>query len=270
MTSVSANVKHQDDETFFFSLSNPKGATLAKSTATVTIGNDDTTTVLPVLSIAGSSQAEGNSGKSDALLTVSLSAASAQTVKVNYATANGTASKDSDYLAASGTLTFPPGVTSQTLHVTVLGDTTQESDETVKISLSSPSNAVLNSSASSASSATLTIRDDDTPPPPVLSIADASKTEGDSGSSKAELTVSLSAASKKTVTVDYATADGTATDGSDYIAMAGSLSFAPGETSKTISIPILGDSTAEDDETSRSACFHPAMLPWAAPPPPLP
>lgn len=93
---------------------------------------------------------------------------------------------------------------------------------------------------------TLSITDDD--PSPTLSIADVTVTEGNSGSANAVFTVTLSAASGQTVTVQYATADGTATAGTDYTATSGTLTFLPGETSKTISVPVLGDPTVEADE----------------------
>jgi subtilisin family serine protease/subtilisin-like proprotein convertase family protein/uncharacterized protein (DUF2141 family) len=86
-------------------------------------------------------------------------------------------------------------------------------------------------------------------PPPALSVDDLSVTEGDTGTVSAVFTVSLSAASTETVTVGYATADGTATAGEDYTATAGTLTFDPGETAQTISVPVFGDTLDEFDET---------------------
>jgi hypothetical protein len=74
---------------------------------------------------------------------VTLSNPWSSTVTVNYATANGTASAGSDYVAKSGTLTFAAGVTSQTISITVNGDTTKEANETFNVNLSSPVNATL-------------------------------------------------------------------------------------------------------------------------------
>ncbi|HEX9000675.1 MAG TPA: choice-of-anchor Q domain-containing protein, partial [Blastocatellia bacterium] len=87
--------------------------------------------------------AEGNAGTSTATFNVTLSAASAQTVTVQFATANGTATAGSDYVAASGTLTFNPGVTSLPIVVTLNGDTVFEPSETFFVNLASPTNAVL-------------------------------------------------------------------------------------------------------------------------------
>jgi Calx-beta domain/Glycosyl hydrolase family 99 len=88
-----------------------------------------------------------------------------------------------------------------------------------------------------------------TPSLPSLSISDVSVTEGNSGTADANFTVTLSAASSDTVTVSYASANGTATAPDDYTAVGGTLTFAPGETSKTVAVPVVGDTTLEPDET---------------------
>jgi hypothetical protein len=88
-----------------------------------------------------------------------------------------------------------------------------------------------------------------TPPPPRISISDVTVTEGNTGTRPATFTVTLSAASTETVTVAYATGEGTATAGSDYQAASGTLTFAPGETEKTITVPVNGDRLGEPNET---------------------
>ena len=86
-------------------------------------------------------------------------------------------------------------------------------------------------------------------PKPTVSVANVSQSEGDSGSQPAAFTVSLSKASPLRVTVAYATTDGTATAGSDYTATSGTLVFAPGQTSQTVAVPVIGDTAYESDET---------------------
>jgi hypothetical protein len=86
-------------------------------------------------------------------------------------------------------------------------------------------------------------------PQPSLSVDDVSTSEGDSGSKMLTFTVSLSAPSNLTVTANFGTADASANAGSDYLATTGSLTFNPGETSKTIAVSITGDTTNEPDET---------------------
>ena len=88
-------------------------------------------------------QNEGNSGTTPFVFTVTLSAASASTVTVNFATADGTATAGSDYVATSGTLSFAPGIVTQTITVSVVGDTASEPNETFTVNLSSPTNATI-------------------------------------------------------------------------------------------------------------------------------
>jgi hypothetical protein len=201
---------------------------------------------LPTLSINNVSQNEGNSGTTAFTFTVTLSAASASTVTVDFATADGTATAPGDYAAASGTLTFNPGVTSRTVTVNVAGDTSVEPNETFAVNLSNAGNATI-----AAATGTGTIVNDDAAGLPSLSIDNVSQNEGNSGTSAYTFTVTLSAASASTVTVNFATADGTAVAGSDYTATSGTLTFNPGVTTQAITVNVLGDTTVEANETFR-------------------
>src|SRR5262249_25405125 len=161
------------------------------------------------------------SGTHDLAFTVSLSAAATSAVTVAYATSNGTATAGSDYTAASGNLTFAPGETSKMIHVAVTGDTAVEGNETVNLTLSSPNGATL-----ADATAVGTLPNDDSAPLPALSVSDATFAEGSAGApGQGTFTVSLSAAATSAVTVNFATADGTATAGSDYVARSGSITF---------------------------------------------
>jgi hypothetical protein len=105
-----------------------------------------------------------------------------------------------------------------------------------------------------------------TSPQPQISIDRLSLTEGNSGTRLAVFTVSLSNPSTQTVSVDYATQDSTAQAGSDYTAVAGTLVFAPGQTRRTISVPIIGDGVAEPDERFHmglSNSLNASLLPQA-------
>jgi glucose/arabinose dehydrogenase len=97
----------------------------------------------PTLTINDVSLVEGNTGTRNATFTVSLSNASFQTITVNYATANNTAIANTDYLAASGTVTFTPGQTSRPLNIIVNGDTALEPNETFNVNLSGATNATI-------------------------------------------------------------------------------------------------------------------------------
>ena len=92
---------------------------------------------------------------------------------------------------------------------------------------------------------------------PAVSIAGASLAEGNAGTQSMSFTVTLAKRTPLRVSVAYTTADGTATAGSDYTATTGTLVFAPGETSKTIAVPIVGDTAFEPDETFTLALSNP-------------
>ncbi len=200
---------------------------------------------LPGISINNVSMVEGNSGTTPATFTVTLLPAVSQTVTVNFATADGTATvADHDYAAQSGTLTFAPGETTKQITVLVIGDTLNEPDETFFVNLTNaPSNVPIARAQGRG-----TILNDD--PVPSLSINEVSVTQGDSGTTPAVFTVTLSAASGQTVTANFATADGTATVADhDYVAQSGTLTFSPGQTTKQITVVVNGDTTFEPDET---------------------
>lgn len=237
--SITGDTRFEPDETFTLSLANPTNATLGDSTATGTIANDDD---VPVISIADVSVAEGNAGTTNAVFTVTISNASSTAASVDWATANGTALAGSDYTAANGRLTFPPGTTSQTVMVAISGDTTHEPDETFRVVLSAPAGAAIGDGT-----ATGTITNDDAVP--AVSIADARVTEGNAGTSSLAFDVTLSNPRSTAVTVPYATADGSATlDDDDYEAGSGVVTFAPGVTRQTVTVTVHGDARFEADE----------------------
>jgi len=204
-------------------------------------------TPLPEVSIGSATVTEGNDGTVAAVFTASLSAKSSETVTVTFATEDATATAGSDYVAASGTITFDPGVTTRPLSIMVDSDTLVESDETFTVRLLSATNATLSDSASAGRG---TIRNDDEAPPPQISINDVRVIEGNDGTVQAVFTVTLSAASPRTVTVVYSTADpdDTAIGGRDYVPAKGTVEFAPGVTTREISVTVNGDIEFEPDE----------------------
>ncbi len=155
-------------------------------------------------------------------------------------------------------LTVPAGATSVTITTdATIDDVFDEDNEQfgvfVTLDLSSISAELTNKIrlSSTASQTTVTITDNDDPP--VLSVAAGIVNEGDSGTSDLPFTVTLTPASGKQVTVGYATIasslPGAATVDEDYIAASGTLTFAPGETSKTVNVTINGDNVVEPDES---------------------
>jgi hypothetical protein len=204
--------------------------------------NDGAWTVPPApeLRIGDRAVTEGNSGTASATFTVNLSAPGTQPITVAYATGNGTATAGSDYQAASSILTFAPGQTSKTITVPVIGDRLGEPSENFVVNLSNPTNATIADGQGLGF-----ILDDE----PGITINDVSKAEGKKGNTSFTFTVSLSAAYDQPVTVSYRTVNGTATAGSDYTSASGTLTFAAGQTTKTIAIQVKGDNTRESDET---------------------
>ena len=231
---------HEPSETFTVELDDPTGTTLADSTGLGTIAADAT----PGLSIADAEPvAEGR----DAVFRVTLRPATNHVVSVTYTTMDGTAVADADYTPVTGTLRFEPRETTKTIRVPVLLDTMTEQSETFTVELSNPGGSTLADPIGVG-----TIRAD---PAPGLRIGDATPVaEGD----EAVFTVMLTPSNEQVVTVDYTTTDGTAVADEDYSATSGTLRFAPGDTSKTIRVPVLEDATAEPVETFTVVLGNPA------------
>jgi len=172
------------------------------------------------------------------------------TVTVQYATTDGTAVAPGDYLANSGTLTFGPGVTNQNISITVSNDTLAESNETLTVALSNPSVGGL---IGAQTNATLLITDNDLGG--MISFGAATYTVSETNT-VATLMVTRTNGMASAVSVQYATSDGTATAGSDYIANSGTLTFGANVTNQTISIALLPDTVVESNETFQVTLFN--------------
>ncbi|MFV1984356.1 MAG: Calx-beta domain-containing protein [Thiohalomonadales bacterium] len=248
----------EPDETFTLRLTALTGnATIgATSTATVTIIDNDSVQPQPgslAFSVATSSI---NEGAGTATLTVTRTGGSDGSVTVNYGTVvsvpgAGIATEVDDYLATSGTLTFAAGVTSHTIPITIIDDILVEGDEIFTVDLSTPTGGA---SLGATSSTTVTIIDNDVvqPQPGTLAFSVATTSVNESAGTTT-LTVTRTAGSGGIVSVNYATVAGTGTgfaaEISDYIVASGTLTFAAGEISKTITVTIVDDTQAEGDET---------------------
>ena len=237
------------NESFFVDLSNAQGSgrTLGISDAqgVGTITNDDTT---GAFSIDDVSLSEGDSGTTNFVFTVTLSHAVDTPVTVDYATADDSATAGSDYVTNSGTLNFAgtAGET-QTVTVAVTGEEIVELNESFFVDLSNAQGSGRTLGISDAQGVG-TITNDDTTG--AFSIDDVSLSEGDSGTTNFVFTVTLSHAVDTPVTVDYATADDSATAGSDYVTNSGTLNFAgtAGET-QTVTVAVTGEEIVELNES---------------------
>ena len=171
------------------------------------------------------------------VFTVTLESDGSRAVTVQYATVDGTATAGADYTATSGQLVFAAGDTERRVRVPVTDDAEVEDNETLALEVQ------VAGAPGSSTSATGTILEND-----VLTISvtapDVRETDG-----LATFTGSLSSASPYQVVVEYATSDGTATAGADYLETTGELVFAPGETEKSVAVQVLDDDLVEDAET---------------------
>ena len=250
--SVTGDVLDEANETVKVRLKDPVNAAVSTTAGagTGTITDDDAT---PTLSISEPSVVEGDSGSTSLTYTVTLSAASGRPVTVRYADAGtGTGTSGTDYAAiAAGALTFAAGTTSRTFSVLVRGDTVNEPNETVVVTLSSPTNATISATAGSA---TGTITDDDGAPTSItLTVDDDDVGEGD-GATTITVTATVDGTTRfaeaKTVTVSVA-ASGT-TGAVDFDAVSNfNISIAAGAASGigTFTLTPTDDSDDEADET---------------------
>jgi hypothetical protein len=177
-------------------------------------------------------------------ITVTRTGSTTGTVTINYATSNGTAVAGKDYTAKSGTLTFGPGVKSQTFMVPVTNNTIADGNRTVHLTLSAPSGGAV---IGTRGTALATIVDDDVAGLVQLSATGYTVKE-DVGS--ATITVTRSGGAASAVTVDYATIDGTAKAGTDYTATSGTLTFGASEITKTFSVPISNNTNSAEGTRS--------------------
>jgi hypothetical protein len=239
---VNGDTVVEPDEAFFLDLDSNaiSNAVIGNGQGTGTILNDD---ALPSMTIGNALVTNVTSGTTNMVFTATLSATSSSPVTVAYATSDVSAVAGTDYTATSGTLTFAPSSTTGTVTVAVLGDATPDITETFLLNLSSPSGATLQTTQ-----ATGTIL-------PALtalsaSVTDVAHPEGNSGSTDFVFTVNLSTTAAQNVVVNYTTADGTATTANnDYVPTSGTLTFTPGQTSKVVTVSVVGDTAIEPSET---------------------
>ena len=178
-----------------------------------------------------------------------LSARSTSTVSVDYATQSSTASGgnncNADYTLASGKLIFAPGETTKVVRVQIVDCPVTEAFKGFTFELSGQVNSTIGRERGRIS----IVDNDIQAPTPTIHVRDAFVDEKDGVALVSVLLGSvLGEKSLSSIDVDYATADGSAADDSDYTASAGTLTFAPGETTKTVVVPITDDGSSEPGE----------------------
>jgi hypothetical protein len=244
----------EDDETFTVRLSGlAAGGT--RSVLRVTITDDDVDH--GSLGFAAIAAGIGEGGSHD--LAVVRTGSSVGAVSVDYTTVSGTAIAGADFTSASGTLSWADGdSTRKTITVDTTQDTMVEGDEAFTVTLSNPT---AGATLGSNSTIPVTIRDNDAPPLPPGSSLGLERTAPTIGEASGSifLTVWRSGSPIGAVSVDYATAPGTADAGADYISASGTLHWADGDfATKTIAVSILNDTTLEGSEIFTVALSNPS------------
>ena len=207
------------------------GANIAPASGSVTIVDNDPP---PAVSVQDNNAPES---LFTASLILTLDRPSSKPVTVTVSTGGGTATPGADYQAFEATLTFPPLTTSLGAFVPLINDTAIEPAETFDVTLSGPVNATIGDGTG-----TITINDDDTP---TMSVNDVVVSEVSPGvPANATLTVRLNHVSSQPVTVDFATADDTATGGVDYVRSRGGLTIPAGQLSADINLRVTSDGDA--------------------------
>ena len=227
----------ENNEQFHLVLSTPVNGTIADGTGIGTITDNDP---LPAISVNNDTVAEGGIAQ----FTITLTPVSGRDVTVTYATSNGTAVAPGDYTAIGATaVVFTAGQTSKLVNVTTINDVADELAETLNLDLSLPINATISDNLGVG-----TITDNDGPPS--ITVNDVTVAEGNAGTTNFNFTVSLSAATGNTVTVNYNAVGATALTGFDFTGLGTTgLTFLPGETSKPVTVVVNGDTTCEGSET---------------------
>ena len=198
----------------------------------------------PQLSIAGTSGVEGDADHQSFQFAVTVSKEFEEAITVNYEAVSNTAIADEDFDPTAGQLIFNPGEPlTQEITVLVRGDRQNEVDESFSVVLSGPEDNydILTRTA------VATIENDD--PLPSVVTESIRVIEGNEGFTDAELTFTLSEASGREVSLQYIGRGETANLNTDYIRGTGQVTFAPGETTKTAIINVIGDTEEEPDET---------------------
>jgi len=224
---------YEGDEDLVMNLVTVSGVTVGDAQGDGTITEND---AQPNITVDDPSAPE-NGGP--LTFTISLDNPAGVDVNVDYATSDNTATDSADYTGVSGTATILAGDTTTTVDVPLLDDGTYEGDETLNLDLSGAVNGVVSDAQGQG-----TVTEDD--PMPTIDVDSPSVGEGDG---TATFTISLDAAAAVDVNVDYATSDGTATDGADYTGTTGTATILAGDTSTTVDVAVLDDNVYEGDET---------------------
>jgi len=224
------NADATGDRTLTLQLKNPVSATLDRASATGTLGY-----ALPQAVVSDASTPEGDIGDSNKLqFAVTLDKAAAGPISIAYSTGNGTAIAGTDYVAVSGTVSFTSGETAKTIDVSVIGNEDVQGSRTLTLTLGDPNGATLK-----RAQAVGTIVDDDHARQINIDDATAYRTDG-----RLTFKLTLDHVSGRDIRVSYATQDGTAKAGTDYVAASGTTTFTAGMLQQTIVVNTINNGSS--------------------------
>ena len=232
----------EDNETFDITVSNLENVTATTLTEAFRIIDNDG---VPNIIINNASITEGQSVE----IPVNLSNVSELDIAIDYVTTDATAKAGTDYEASSGTLLISAGETDGVILIKTIDDQLDEEDKSLTLTLSNPQNATL-----SKSSIQVGIFDNDETP--TVTAANKINEEGETVS----ISFALSEESGRDISFNYATNNGTAIAGIDYTSQSSSITFAAGESIKTINVVTLDDSLDEDRENFTVSLSNPTNV----------
>ncbi|MEM7582609.1 MAG: Calx-beta domain-containing protein [Acidobacteriota bacterium] len=257
---VIGDTRVEPDEGFFVDLSAADGAVIEQGRGRGLIRNDDSEGEQPTLSVSDAAVDEGDEGTTSAVFTVTLSAASIETVAVDFETADGTATAGEDYQANSGSLTFSPGQVQRTFNVLVAGDTDVEADELFAINLFNAMGAEIADGMGRG-----LIRNDDGAEVSRIRFVRERQTVME-GAGAAEIIVERIGGVSGPAQVIVSTASGTASAGQDFVALREAVRWRPGEGGrKSVAVRINDDNLQEPDEALGLRLSQPAGAELATP-----
>lgn len=234
------------------------GGTAEGLAGTATILDNDGGGGQPLLSLASAEAVEsiGSGFGGIVVFTLMLSRPAADVVTVNYRSLAGAADADIDFPAFDGTVTFTPGETVQKIEVRLRHDSADETDEDFGIELFDPSGAAFSGNSKVLRASAFILDDDGAGVDRALTVSSPVIAEGNGGARSALFEVQISEASATLLEFDYATRNGSATAGEDYVAQSGTLRFAPGQTKTVVEVELTGDKAVELSEF-----FHLSVTP---------
>ncbi len=243
---------YEPTETVNLTLSNPTGgATLGtQQTATLTIIDNDA--VSGVIQFSNGTYSVNENGTPVTAVTLTRSNGTDGAVSVTVNLTNGTATAPSDYNNTPITVNFANGETSKTVTIPIVNDTQFEPNETVNLTLSNPQGGA---TLGTQTTAVLTILNDDLPQRGIISLNSSNYTANENGT--ANITLTRTNGSDGEVSVILTPSNGSAIAGEDYTNTPITVTFANGETSKTVTIPLINDSIYEPTETVNLTLSNP-------------